>query len=105
METSLSTGEASLASHSLCKLLVSLGDHSVSYLATNIASSMPISTGPTTLPTTKGHLIQDVLQLLLSYTALPGYLVSYKLDAGLNESRQVRPVAKLARTAPNADPL
>lgn len=73
METSLSTGEVSLASHSLCKLLVSLGDHSVSYLATNIASSGPISTIPTTPPTTKGHLIQNFLRLLLSYTALPGY--------------------------------
>ena len=27
------------------------------------------------------------------------------LDAGLSESRQVRPIAKLARIAPNADPL
>ncbi|KDR78193.1 hypothetical protein GALMADRAFT_65460 [Galerina marginata CBS 339.88] len=60
-------------SHSLCKLVVALGDHSTSYIATNIASSMPVPTGPTTPPTTKGHLTQNFLRLLLAYTGLPGY--------------------------------
>ena len=56
-------------SHSLCKLLVALGDHSTSYIAQNISSNMPIL--PTTI--TKGHLTQNFLRLLLSYTGLPGY--------------------------------
>ena len=33
---------------------------------------MPVSTCPTTLHTTKGHLVQNFLRLILAYTALPG---------------------------------
>ncbi|KAF8962197.1 armadillo-type protein [Flammula alnicola] len=73
IETTLATDEVSPISHSLCKLLVALGDHSTAYIATNISSSMPVPTGPTTAPTTKGHLTQNFLRLLLAYTGLPGY--------------------------------
>ena len=34
---------------------------------------MPVPTGLTTPPTTKGHLIQSFLRLLLVFTGLPGY--------------------------------
>ncbi|KAF4611624.1 hypothetical protein D9613_003989 [Agrocybe pediades] len=73
MEATLSNDDVSSVSHSLCKLLVTLGDHSTSYIATNISSSIPVSTGPTTPSTTKGHLTQNFLRLLLAYTGLPGY--------------------------------
>lgn len=72
-ENALSTDDISGMVHSLCKLLVALGDHSTPYLATHIASSMPVSTGLSTPPTTKGHLVQSFLRLLLVYTGLPGY--------------------------------
>ena len=70
METTLATNEVSPISHSLCKLLVAIGDHSTSYIAINISSSTPVSTNS---PTTKGHLTQNFLRLLLAYTGLPGY--------------------------------
>ena len=73
MESTLATNEVSPISHSLCKLLVALGDHSTSYIAANIASSTPVSVNPTAPPTTKGHLTQNFLRLLLAYTGLPGY--------------------------------
>ncbi|KAF9471249.1 ARM repeat-containing protein [Pholiota conissans] len=73
VESTLATGEVSSISHSLCKLLGALGDHSTAYIATNISSSTSVSTGPTTPPTTKGHLVQNFLKLLLVYTGLPGY--------------------------------
>jgi len=73
MEATLANDEVTPISHSLCKLLVALGDHSTSYIATNISSSLPVSTGPNTPPTTKGHLTQNFLRLLLAYTGLPGY--------------------------------
>ncbi|KAF9529893.1 armadillo-type protein [Crepidotus variabilis] len=72
-QNALSTEDISAISHSLCKLLVALGDHSTPYLSTHIASSMPVSTGPSTPPTTKGHIVQSFLRLLLVYTGLPGY--------------------------------
>ena len=70
MESTLATNEVSPISHSLCKLLVALGDHSASYIAVNISSSTPVSMNS---PTTKGHLTQNFLRLLLAYTGLPGY--------------------------------
>ena len=70
MESTLATNEVSPISHSLCKLLVALGDHSASYIAVNISSSIPVSMNS---PTTKGHLTQNFLRLLLAYTGLPGY--------------------------------
>lgn len=73
MESTLATNEVSPISHSLCKLLVAMGDHSTSYLAGNISSPTQVSINPTTPPTTKGHLTQNFLRLLLAYTGLPGY--------------------------------
>jgi hypothetical protein len=64
-------------SHSFCKLLVALGDHSTGYFASNIASTaqaVPVSSNPASIPPnpTKAHLVQTFLKLLLSYTGLPG---------------------------------
>ncbi|EGN94778.1 hypothetical protein SERLA73DRAFT_171188 [Serpula lacrymans var. lacrymans S7.3] len=59
-------GFADALSHSFCKLLVALGDHSNSYLASNIVSSVYV-------PRTRAHLVQNFLRLILGYTALPGY--------------------------------
>lgn len=73
MEATLASDEVSPISHSLCKLLVALGDHSTSYMATYISSSAPISTNTPEPPPTKGSLIQNFLRLLLAYTGLPGY--------------------------------
>ena len=73
MESTLTTNEVSPVSHSLCKLLVALGDHSTSYISVNISSSTPVSINPAAPPTTKGHLTQNFLRLLLAYTGLPGY--------------------------------
>lgn len=78
VETTLSTGAVDEVSHSLCKLLVALGDHSTSYIAANIAS--PALSSSTAIGTmahapnkTRGHLTQTFLRLLLAYTGLPGY--------------------------------
>lgn len=71
VETMLATEYVSSIAHSLCKLLVALGDHSTAYIASNISSSSPVST--TTPSTTKGHLTQNFLRLLLVFTGLPGY--------------------------------
>ena len=73
VENMLATDDVSPIAHSLCKLLSALGDHSTSYIAANISSPAPVSTGHTTPPTTKGHLAQNFLRLLLVYTGLPGY--------------------------------
>lgn len=73
MQHALKNEDYSSIFHSLCKLIVALGDHSTSYIAINIASSAPVVTGPSTPPTTKGHLVQNFLRLLLQYTGLPGY--------------------------------
>lgn len=81
IEITISTGDVDEVSRSFCKLLVALGDHSTSYIATNISSSTPViplvpspSAGMSSPPLrTKGHLTQSFLRLLLSYTGLPGY--------------------------------
>ncbi|KJA24831.1 hypothetical protein HYPSUDRAFT_65152 [Hypholoma sublateritium FD-334 SS-4] len=73
VENMLATDDVSPIAHSLCKLLTALGDHSTSYITTNISSSSPVLTGPTTPPTTKGQLAQNFLRLLLVFTGLPGY--------------------------------
>ena len=66
-------------SHSLCKLLVALGDHSTMYFAKNIAAPAQVAQPPpcpfplpSPLPAVS-HLVQNFLRLLLAYTALPGY--------------------------------
>ncbi|KAG1808060.1 armadillo-type protein [Suillus subaureus] len=56
-------------SHSLCKLLVALGDHSTMYFASNITSLKPI---PGT-PYRRAYFVQKFLHLLLKYTGLQGY--------------------------------
>lgn len=70
-------GFADAVSHSYCKLLTAIGDHSTQYLATNLSSSAvstPVLAVPVSGPLpTKGHLAQTFLRHLLAYTALPGY--------------------------------
>jgi hypothetical protein len=56
-------------SHSLCKLLVAIGDHSTSYLAANLATSSPVAN----TPRTRAVLVQTFLKFLLAYSSLPGY--------------------------------
>ncbi|KAM6493497.1 Armadillo-type fold [Amanita muscaria] len=66
--------EVSSISHSLCQLLVSLGDHSTSYLALNITSRVIVTeAGGVGANKTRGHLVQTYLKLLLAYTGFPGY--------------------------------
>ncbi|KAF9237195.1 armadillo-type protein [Melanogaster broomeanus] len=60
---------ASETSHSLCKLIVTLGDHSNTYFASNITSQKSVAGSPHT----RSHLVQSFLRLLLGYTCLPGY--------------------------------
>lgn len=71
-------GSVDGASHSLCKLLVALGDHSTMYFASNITSSKPI---PGT-PYQRAYFVQKFLHLLLKYTGLPGY---YGVDEEASE--------------------
>lgn len=90
VNATLSTGEVTEISHSLCKLLVAIGDHSTSYIAANIASQAPVAPSPTSAPATpvvttpmfgspngavktKGHLVQSFLRLVLAYTGLAGF--------------------------------
>ncbi|KAI0369534.1 ARM repeat-containing protein [Pilatotrama ljubarskyi] len=65
-------------SHSLCKLLVALGDHSAMYFAKNIASPALVKPVPCPFPLPSplppvSHLVQNFLKVLLQYTALPGF--------------------------------
>ncbi|KAF8553854.1 ARM repeat-containing protein [Imleria badia] len=69
LQCSTSSGEASELSHSLCKLIVTLGDHSNTYFATHITSQQPVAGSPHT----RSQLVQSFLRLLLGYTGLPGY--------------------------------
>ncbi|KAG6901557.1 hypothetical protein C0995_010614 [Termitomyces sp. Mi166 len=79
IQTTLQSGNVDEISHSLCKLIVALGDHSTSYIAANLASPTPVVPTPQppdtpALPTkTRGELSQSFLRLLLSYTGLPGH--------------------------------
>ncbi|KAH9942102.1 ARM repeat-containing protein, partial [Amylocystis lapponica] len=78
VEETLSAGFVNGISHSLCKLLVAIGDHSTMYLASNIASSSPPEPASSSVPLpsplpTRSLLVQTFLRLLLSYTALPGF--------------------------------
>ncbi|KAL4071677.1 armadillo-type protein [Scleroderma yunnanense] len=65
-------------SHSICKLISSLGDHSNTYFASNITSQKPVAGSPRT----RAQLIQGFLRLLLSYTGFPGY---YGADEEVSE--------------------
>ncbi|KAH7905355.1 armadillo-type protein [Hygrophoropsis aurantiaca] len=92
LEASLKSGFVDAVSHSLCKLVVALGDHSNTYFASHITSSAlvavpiptahssaaplaatPISAPSNPTPKPKSHLIQRFLRLILGYTALPGW--------------------------------
>ncbi|KAI0743038.1 ARM repeat-containing protein [Daedaleopsis nitida] len=79
VQATVTEGFVSEISHSLCKLLVALGDHSAMYFAKNISSPAQLSQPPpcpfpllAPLPLVS-HLVQNFLRLLLAYTALPGY--------------------------------
>ncbi|KAI0633121.1 ARM repeat-containing protein [Trametes polyzona] len=78
VRTSIDGGFVDDISHSLCKLLVALGDHSAMYFAKNIASPVLVKPVPCPFPVPTplpavSHLVQNFLKLLLQYTALPGY--------------------------------
>ncbi|KAH8115086.1 ARM repeat-containing protein [Phellopilus nigrolimitatus] len=57
VQQTLSTGEVDEVSHSLCKLLVALGEHSINYVAMHLSTPR----------------VQTFVHLLFAYTALPGY--------------------------------
>ena len=75
-------GSVDEISHSLCKLLVTIGDHSTSYIAANLTSNAPVTSpavaqlqgpllsGP---PPTQGQLVQTFLKLMMAYTTFPGF--------------------------------
>ncbi|CDO75722.1 hypothetical protein BN946_scf184493.g20 [Trametes cinnabarina] len=78
VRTTVDGGFVDEVSHSLCKLLVALGDHSAMYFAKNIASPAQVSPVPCPFPLPTplpliSLLVQNFLKLLLQYTALPGY--------------------------------
>lgn len=83
VEATLESGIVEETSHSLCKLLTALGDHSTQYFAAHLASSAPISppdssinfiaSSSTSALPTKGQLSQTFMRLLLAYTGLPGF--------------------------------
>jgi hypothetical protein len=74
-----SHNSGSAVSHSMCKLLTALGDHSSMYIANNISSVLTIQPPshlqqPMPLASyTKGGLVQHYLKQMLAYTGLPGY--------------------------------
>src|SRR6266550_7729518 len=79
-DRSVSTGEVNSISHSLCQLLVAIGDHSTSYLAMNITSQTLVSTqfaAPNSVSQqgeskTRAYFVQTFLRLMLAYTGFPG---------------------------------
>lgn len=79
VQATVSSGDVDEISHSLCKLIIALGDHSTSYIAANLASPIPVVSAPSPpgtpiVPTkTRGELCQSFLRVLLSYTGLGGY--------------------------------
>ncbi|KAH8827860.1 armadillo-type protein [Flagelloscypha sp. PMI_526] len=75
-----SNNSGSPVSHSICKLMAALGEHSSLYIANNIASVLTVQPPNThaqqavpTSPYTKGVLVQHFLKQFLSYTGIPGY--------------------------------
>ncbi|TBU41864.1 ARM repeat-containing protein [Dichomitus squalens] len=88
VQATINNGFVDDISHSLCKLLVALGDHSAMYFAKNIAAPARVSSPPpcpfplpSSLPPVS-HLVQNFLRLLLAYTALSGY---YGIDEDESE--------------------
>ncbi|EMD34979.1 hypothetical protein CERSUDRAFT_116506 [Gelatoporia subvermispora B] len=68
-------GFVDAVSHSFCKLIAALGDHSTMYLATNVSSTNsadPQPPQPQPLPS-QGQLVQTFLRQILAYTSLPGF--------------------------------
>ena len=70
-------GSVDEISHSLCKLLVTIGDHSTPYIAANLASNAPVTSSAVALlsgpPPTQSQLVQTFLKLVMAYTTLPGF--------------------------------
>ncbi|THV01907.1 ARM repeat-containing protein [Dendrothele bispora CBS 962.96] len=92
VENAVQSGITDEVAVSLCKLLSALGDHSISYLAANMASSAPVTLLPSAtagIPQnmldnkTKGQLTQTFLRLLLRFTGFPGY---YGVDEEVSET-------------------
>ncbi|KAK0494340.1 armadillo-type protein [Armillaria luteobubalina] len=80
VENTLRSGLVDEVSHSLCKLLAELGDHSTPYFARSIASKARVdpleayqSVVPNPSAKTKGQLTQRYLRVMLDYTGLSGY--------------------------------
>ncbi|KAG6875594.1 hypothetical protein C0992_003156 [Termitomyces sp. T32_za158] len=79
VQATVQSGDVDDISHSLCKLIVALGDHSTSYISANLASPITVVPAPSPpgtpiIPTkTRGELCQSFLRLVLSYTGLRGY--------------------------------
>ncbi|KAG8959657.1 hypothetical protein FRC03_007658 [Tulasnella sp. 419] len=66
LQESLNTGSADEMSHSFCKLLLALGEHSATYIATNILEPQ----------------VQTFLRVLLGYSGFPGW---YGIDEDESE--------------------
>ncbi|KAK0477030.1 armadillo-type protein [Armillaria novae-zelandiae] len=80
VENTLRSGLVDEVSHSLCKLLAELGDHSTPYFARSIASKVRVdpleayqSVVPNPSAKTKGQLTQRYLRVMLDYTGLSGF--------------------------------
>ncbi|TEB20164.1 ARM repeat-containing protein [Coprinellus micaceus] len=67
VSSTVQSNDVSETSHSLCKLLAALGDHSALYLARTFP---PL---PSLLGKTKGYLVQTFLRLFMAYTGLQGF--------------------------------
>lgn len=63
-------GDVDDVTHSLCKLLAALGEHSTGYIVANIASTRPVSVAQ---DKTKGALSQLFVQAMLAFVGLPGH--------------------------------
>jgi hypothetical protein len=72
----ISAGSDPAVSHAFCKLLVAIGDHSDTYLATNLASSKPVAVANLSemgMPVTRAQVVQHFLKCVLTFTGLPGF--------------------------------
>ena|ERR1700722_406840 len=69
------TGSDAAVSHAFCKLLVAIGDHSISYIANNLASPTLVASKPLVpnSPHSRASIVQKFIQILMAYTSLPGY--------------------------------
>ncbi|KAF9037788.1 ARM repeat-containing protein, partial [Hymenopellis radicata] len=89
IENTIQTGTVDDVSHSTCKLLAALGDHSTSYLCQNLTQDTQVILLPqyaavfAAVQRTEAHLVQNYLCAMLAYTGLPGY---YGVDEETSES-------------------